>query len=300
MLRTTAVDIALFTSSVALFIAYHLWLFTWDARACVRARDACCGRGARLTPAAGRMRVSAEAASNRRAWVRAVVADASSGGQTYAVQVIRSHIMAATLLATTCGLIAIQGMLPALLDAGRLRRLRELASHDPIAPGVEGRWPSEGVKLALLEAAVLAAMVCLMQSIRFNVHAGFALKVAAGGPSMWAPGGGGGNGGGAPGGPSASPPGASPPTSYAASEALALLDRAAGAFTAGQRCFYAFLPLFMSLFGPTVMFIATVALVAGLYVLDVLPLPGVGLAASGGGGGVADGTDGFKEPRAVV
>lgn len=51
------------------------------------------------------------------------------------------------VLATTCGLIAIQGMLPALLDAGRLSRLRELASHDPIAPGIEGRWPSEGVKL---------------------------------------------------------------------------------------------------------------------------------------------------------
>jgi hypothetical protein len=287
MLRTTAIDIALFTASIALFVLYHLWLFSWDARACVRLRGACCGTARRLTPAAGRFRVQAEAAANRRAWVRAVVADASSGGQTYAVQVIRSHIMAATLLATTCGLIAIQGMLPALLDAGKLGRLRELAAHDPLAPGEAGRWPAEGVKLALLEAAVLAAMVCLMQSIRFNVHAGFALKVAAGGGS------GGGSGG-------ASAPGL--PASFAASEALALLDRAAGAFTAGQRFFYAFLPLFMSLFGPTVMFVSTVLLVCGLYVLDVLPLTGMGGSGGGSGSGVdgamADG--GLKEPRAVV
>ena len=127
--------------------AYHLWLFTWDTRACTHARGACCGTANRLNPAAGRFRVASEAARNRQAWVRAVLTDSSSGGQTYAVQVLRSHIMAATLLATTCGLIAIQGMLPALLDAGRLRQLRELASRDPVAPGVEGRWPSEGVKL---------------------------------------------------------------------------------------------------------------------------------------------------------
>ena len=147
MLRTTAVDVAFFAASIALFVAYHLWLFTWDAAACVRARGACCGTATRLTPAAGRFRVAAEAARTRRAWVAAVLTDPSSGGQTYAVQVLRSHIMAATLLATTCGLIAIQGMLPALLDAGRLRQLRELAARDPVAPGVEGRWPSEGVKL---------------------------------------------------------------------------------------------------------------------------------------------------------
>ena len=222
--------------------------------------------------------MAAEAAATRRAWAKAALADPSPSGQTYAVQVLRSHIMAATLLATTCGLIAIQGMLPALLDAGRLRRLRELAAHDPIAPGVEGRWPSEGVKLALLEAAVLAAMVCLMQSIRFNVHAGYALRVGAGvGAST--------------------PPDAVSPATYAAAEAAALLERGAAAFTAGQRCFYAFLPLFMSLFGPTVMFVATVALVAGLYSLDVVPLPGAATAAAVA---AAAGGDGGKDLRAVV
>ena len=122
-------------------------------------------------------------------------------------------------------------------------------------------------------------MVCLMQSIRFNVHAGFALKVAAmseGGSRLE---GGGGD------------------TSIAAAEALALLDRAAGAFTAGQRCFYAFLPLFLSLFGSTVMFLSTVLLVVGLYCLDVLPIPGV----KGKGGGVVESVEaGVKEARAAV
>lgn len=126
-------------------------------------------------------------------------------------------------------------------------------------------------------------MVCLMQSIRFNVHAAFALKVAASGVGLDAP-----------------APGALP-TRFAAGEALALLDRAAGAFTAGQRCFYAFLPFFMSLFGPTIMLASTLLLVCGLYVLDVLPVA-VGLGgASGGGGGGVDGVEGgAKEARAVV
>ncbi len=98
MLRTTAVDIALFTSSIALFVLYHIWLFTWDTAPCVSARGACCGpaRRTRLLPASGRFRVAAEAANTRKAWVRVVLADPSSGGQTYAVQVLRSHIMAAS------------------------------------------------------------------------------------------------------------------------------------------------------------------------------------------------------------
>ena len=129
-------------------------------------------------------------------------------------------------------------------------------------------------------------MVSLLQSIRFNVHAGFALRVAAGGS------GGGGLGNAA---------AAAPSTSIAACEALALLDRAAGAFTAGQRCFYAFLPMFMSLFGSTVMFLSTILLVSGLYRLDVLPIlvpGGVGVGGGVEGGGV--GVEGSaKEARAV-
>ena len=136
---------------------------------------------------------------------------------------------------------------------------------------------------ACLEIAVLSAMVCLMQSIRFNVHAAFALKVAASGVGLEAP-----------------APGALP-TRFAAGEALALLDRAAGAFTAGQRCFYAFLPFFMSLFGPTIMLASTLLLVCGLYVLDVLPVAvGLGGARGGGGGGVDGVEGGAKEARAVV
>ena len=124
-------------------------------------------------------------------------------------------------------------------------------------------------------------MVCLMQSIRFNVHAGFALKVAAGATAAAS---------GLEAGPHSS-------SQYAAGEALALLDRAAGAFTAGQRCFYAFLPFFMSLFGPTVMLAATVLLVGGLYVLDVLPVT-VGVGGGGEGGVEAGGA--AKAARAVV
>ena len=58
----------------------------------------------------------------------------------------------------------------------------------------------------------------------------------------------------------------------AAAEAHALARRAGLCFTFGQRSFFAFLPLFLWLFGPTMLVAATVLLLSGLYFTDVVTL----------------------------
>lgn len=56
----------------------------------------------------------------------------------------------------------------------------------------------------------------------------------------------------------------------AAAEAHALARRAGLCFTFGQRSFFGFLPLFLWLFGPTMLVAATVMLLSGLYFTDVV------------------------------
>ena len=58
----------------------------------------------------------------------------------------------------------------------------------------------------------------------------------------------------------------------AAAEAHALARRAGLCFTFGQRSFFGFLPLFLWLFGPTMLVAATVMLLSGLYFTDVVTL----------------------------
>ena len=58
----------------------------------------------------------------------------------------------------------------------------------------------------------------------------------------------------------------------AAAEAHALARRAGVCFTFGQRSFFGFLPLFLWLFGPTMLVATTVMLLCGLYFSDVVTL----------------------------
>ena len=66
----------------------------------------------------------------------------------------------------------------------------------------------------------------------------------------------------------------------AAAEAHALARRAGLCFTFGQRSFFGFLPLFLWLFGPTMLVAATVMLLSGRYFTDVVTLRTGGAGAA--------------------
>ena len=103
--------------------------------------------------------------------------------QQYAVQTIRNSIMAASFTASTCGLIAVSGLLPAILDGAKIGRLRELAALDPITRWARGGseeekaaaaappgWPSVEFKLSVMELVIISSFIAYMQCIRFNVY----------------------------------------------------------------------------------------------------------------------------------
>ena len=56
-------------------------------------------------------------------------------------------------------------------------------------------------------------------------------------------------------------------------EVTALATKASLSFTAGQRLFFAFVPLFLWLFGPTMLLLSTVLMLIGLFVTDIAWLP---------------------------
>ena len=116
-------------------------------------------------------RVPAAARAARSRWLDAVsAAPRDSATQTYAVQSIRNSIMAASFTASTCGLIAVSGLLPAILDGAKVGRLRELAELDPISRALlrsssekekaaQPRWPSVEFKLSVMVRATLSSFL---------------------------------------------------------------------------------------------------------------------------------------------
>ena len=86
--------------------------------------------------------------------------------------------MAASFTASTCGLIAVSGLLPAILDGAKIGRLRELAALDPItrwasdgkSPLASPGWPSVEFKLSVMELVIISSFIAYMQCIRFNVY----------------------------------------------------------------------------------------------------------------------------------
>jgi len=130
-------------------------------------------------------RVPAAARVARSRWLDAVAAaPRDSATQTYAVQSIRNSIMAASFAASTCGLIAVSGLLPAILDGTKIGRLRELAALDPITKALSPSsfskaeaalapspaWPSVEFKLSVMELVIISSFIAYMQCIRFNVY----------------------------------------------------------------------------------------------------------------------------------
>eukprot|EP00884_Botryococcus_braunii_P020093 jgi/Botrbrau1/6768/Bobra.0057s0004.1 len=147
-----------------------------------------------------------------------------------------------SFMATTCGLIAIQGLLAIMLDSTRLDRVKEFSDNDPIA---KGTWLQPALKLAITEGMVLLAFLWFMQSIRLMVHLGFLMRVV---------------------------PSARNTENYFQEEAaVGVALRSSICFTAGLRTFYAFIPLVMWMFGATALLISTVVELLVLYLTDDIP-----------------------------
>jgi len=123
-------------------------------------------------------RVPAAARAARSRWLDAVsAAPRDSATQTYAVQSIRNSIMAASFTASTCGLIAVSGLLPAILDGAKIGRLRELAALDPITKALNGSssspppsWPSVEFKLSVMVRRVFSLSLCFFFSFFFSMN----------------------------------------------------------------------------------------------------------------------------------
>ncbi|KAK9810220.1 hypothetical protein WJX72_006937 [[Myrmecia] bisecta] len=227
--RHAGYELLLVLLSVTVFFAYHLWLF-WGRSFVTRHRK-------------GHFNIWETNKAARQVWAEDVAQDSRDALQTYGIQTLRNAITASSFLATTCALIAVQGLLPVLFDVTRIARIDQLRKSDPITHGatiMNSTW-----KIAIAELTIWFSFLCFTQSIRMMVHLGFLLKVVA-----------------------------SPLNKgkfFTIEEVVALSLRATIMFTAGLRAFYAFLPLIAWLFGPTAMFVSTVLLVFSLYITDSIP-----------------------------
>ncbi len=66
-------------------------------------------------------------AAPRAVWAQEMVADTRDSLHTYVVQNLRNAITAASFMATTCGLIAVSGLLTTFVDQSRVDRLQRVS-----------------------------------------------------------------------------------------------------------------------------------------------------------------------------
>ncbi|GJP37705.1 hypothetical protein CLOM_g22134 [Closterium sp. NIES-68] len=203
---------------------------------------------------------------NRRAWVYSIMKDVDKKS-ILAVQTLRNHIMASTLLATTA----------IILSSGIAAFITSAATADVkasvFAVTLGSREPAVvAVKFISIFLCFLFAFVCHVQSIRYTNHVNFLINIPMGPQAQ----------------------GLSP--DYVA----AVLARGSNFYTIGTRALYCAFPLLLWLFGPIPMLLSSLLLVVMLYHFDTargfmisLESPGengveegsVGGSRRGGGGG---------------
>ncbi|CAI5510822.1 unnamed protein product [Closterium sp. Naga37s-1] len=171
---------------------------------------------------------------NRRAWVYSIMKDVDKKS-ILAVQTLRNHIMASTLLATTA----------IILSSGIAAFITSAATADVkasvFAVTLGSRAPAVvAVKFISIFLCFLFAFVCHVQSIRYTNHVNFLINIPLGPQAQ----------------------GLSP--DYVA----AVLARGSNFYTIGTRAFYCAFPLLLWLFGPIPMLLSSLLLVVMLYHFD--------------------------------
>lgn len=171
----------------------------------------------------------------RREWVEYVMEDDSRG--LLAVQTLRNSTMAATFFASTAVLLMI-GVLNMASQSEHLVEVLHLG--DPSAIVGSTQWT---IKILLLVAILFVAFFSFALSVRLLNHVGYLIVPRRGGA----------------------------PNPVAVQSAARYLSRAGGAYTVGMRAYYLVVPLVFWLFGPELLVVSTVLLVAALYRLDRAP-----------------------------
>jgi len=199
-------DLAAVLLVIALFVGYHYY---------VRHK-------AKKDPAAV---LAVAAATTRRAWVEAIMADKSQG--ILAVQTLRNTTMAASFLASTAVLLMV-GAMTLTGQADSLQAIwHSLNVFGTVAPEI---WLTKILFILLL---LFYSFFNLMNSIRIYNHVGYMVSV---------------------------PPSANEayfPPAMVASQ----LNRGGEYFRAGLRVYYYLVPAVFWLFGPTYMIAAAIILV---------------------------------------
>jgi uncharacterized membrane protein len=171
----------------------------------------------------------------RSGWVKSIMEDQSMA--LLGVQTLRNSTMAATFLASTAILLII-GTLTLSEQSDKLsgawEALNMIGSDSP------GIWT---VKLVLLLTNFLMAFVCFSMSVRLYNHVGYQMNV----PIKYRP-----------------------PSINARNVAIHL-NRAGYYYSLGMRTYYFAVPLVFWLFGPLLMVLATLVLIAVLYHVDRAP-----------------------------
>ncbi|EXJ17146.1 DUF599 domain-containing protein [Imhoffiella purpurea] len=168
----------------------------------------------------------------RTLWVQHIMEEPSL--RILAVQTLRNSTMAATFFASTAVILVI-GVLNLSSEADKLAEswhtLNGIGSHHP---GLRA------AKFMVLLADFLVAFFSFAMSVRLYNHVGFQISLP----------------------PSSRPPGVSP------EHVAKHLNRAGAFYSVGMRSYYLAVPLVFWLFGPHLMAVASLVLVAALYFID--------------------------------
>lgn len=172
----------------------------------------------------------------RQRWVEMVMANEKK--DILAIQTLRNSVMASNFMASTAVLIII-GILNLSQHTDKLA-----AAFQPFV--ITESIPSELylVKLGLLLLDFFVAFYCFSMAIRFFNHVGYMINL----------------------------PVDTVIEGVSSKQIGAYLNRAGTYYTLGTRSFFYSLPLVLWFFGPTMLIIATLVLIASLYSLDRAPL----------------------------
>nr|CAB3480020.1 unnamed protein product [Digitaria exilis] len=178
-------------------------------------------------------------AINRRIWVRHIMEEPSGKHAVLAVQTMRNSIMASTVLASVA--ITLSSLVVALVASGAAHGLFSGSGGGLVVFGSGGE--------AVLTLKFFAILVCFLvafllnvQSIRYYSHTGLLVNV---------------------------PLAAHRRPASAVGYVTGTLNRGFYFWSLGVRAYYFSCPVFLWLFGPVPMCASCVAMVAGLYFLDV-------------------------------
>lgn len=179
--------------------------------------------------------VHATNARVRECWVERVMTRENMN--ILAVQTLRNSVMAANFMASTAVLLIV-GILNLSLNTEKLANawqpfaLAETTSNELLL-----------IKLGLLLLDFFIAFYCFSMAIRFFNHVGYMVNL----------------------------PADSVIDGFSPKQVSAYLNRAGTYYTFGMRAFFFSLPIILWFFGPYLLVLATLALIASLYSLDRVP-----------------------------